>query len=56
MSSTLGFWYRGLSVGGYGSAWSRGGRLGWCFWREQVVVKPRKKWQVERWAEAMNEY
>jgi hypothetical protein len=26
------------------------------FWREQVVVKPRKQWQLDRWAEAMSWY
>jgi integron integrase len=26
------------------------------FWREQVVVKPRKQWQLDRWAEAVSWY
>jgi hypothetical protein len=26
------------------------------FWREQVVVKPHKQWQLDRWAEAVSWY
>ena len=31
-----------------------GRTAGVAFWKGQVVVKPRKQWQLERWAEAMN--
>jgi len=26
------------------------------FWKEPVAVKPRKAWQLDRWAEAMGWY
>ena len=33
-----------------------GRAAGVAFWRGQVVVKPRKQWQLDRWAEAMSWY